>query len=111
MSAAFPEKVSTHIRFPRIHKSGGLVRLPREIVERRIVPMGQFLAGCAAIEFARLEDNWGFLADGGASFEHFGVDKRVRPGMMRELSGSGFFEAFGSCGSKLLQDNEPREGP
>jgi hypothetical protein len=31
--------------------------------------MGQFLARYAAIEFARAEDTWGFLADGGGTFD------------------------------------------
>jgi hypothetical protein len=45
------------------HKAGGIVRLPREIDEQSIVPLGQFLARYGAIEFARLEDRWGFLSD------------------------------------------------
>ena len=70
MSAAFPEKVP-QLTFASLesHKVGGLVRLPREIDEQSIVPMGQFLARYAAIEFARLEDNWAFLADGAAGVE------------------------------------------
>ena len=31
--------------------------------------MGQFLARYGAVEFARAEDNWGFLADGSGSYE------------------------------------------
>jgi len=45
------------------------VRLPREIDEQSIVAMGQFLARYGAIEFARAEDTWGFLADGSANHE------------------------------------------
>jgi HK97 family phage major capsid protein len=52
------------------HKVGGIVRLPREIDEQSIVPMGQFLARYGAIEFARIEDQWGFLADGTGSYEN-----------------------------------------
>jgi len=51
------------------HKIGGLVRVPREIEEQSIVPMGQFLARYGAVEFARAEDTWGFLADGGNTYE------------------------------------------
>ena len=51
------------------HKIGGIVRLPREIDEQSIVAMGQFLARYGAVEFARAEDTWGFLADGGGTYE------------------------------------------
>ena len=51
------------------HKIGGLVRVPRELEEQSIVPLGQFLARYGAVEFARAEDTWGFLADGGATYE------------------------------------------
>jgi HK97 family phage major capsid protein len=71
MSAVFPEKSPT-ITFASLesHKVGGIVRLPREIDEQSIVAMGQFLARYGAVEFARAEDQWGFLADGGASYEN-----------------------------------------
>lgn len=52
------------------HKLGGIVRLPREIDEQSIVSMGQFLARYGAVEFARSEDSWGFLADGGIGYEN-----------------------------------------
>jgi HK97 family phage major capsid protein len=70
MSAAFPD-VSPSINFASLesHKIGGLVRLPREIDEQSIVPMGQFLARYGAIEFARAEDKWGFTADGSATYD------------------------------------------
>lgn len=70
MSGAFDEKSPT-ITFASLesHKLGGLVRLPREIDEQSIVPMGQFLARYGAVEFARAEDLWGFLADGTATYE------------------------------------------
>jgi HK97 family phage major capsid protein len=70
MSAPFGEK-SPELAFASLesHKIGGIVRLPREIDEQSIVPMGQFLAKYGAVEFARVEDTWGFLADGGAPFE------------------------------------------
>src|SRR6266567_7113070 len=70
ISAAFGEKSPT-ITFASLesHKIGGIVRLPREIDEQSIVPMGQFLARYGAVEFARVEDNWGFLADGSGTYE------------------------------------------
>ena len=70
MSAAFGEK-SPNVSFASLesHKIGGIVRLPREIDEQSIVQMGQFLARYGAVEFARAEDTWGFLADGGGTYE------------------------------------------
>jgi len=52
------------------HKVGGIVRLPRELDEQSIVPVGQFLARYGAVEFARAEDTWGFLADGGLGYDN-----------------------------------------
>src|SRR5438105_3629985 len=70
MSAAIPEGSPT-ITFASLesHKIGGLVRVPREIEEQSIVPIGQFLARYGAVEFARAEDTWGFLADGIGTYE------------------------------------------
>jgi HK97 family phage major capsid protein len=70
MSGAFTEKSPT-ITFASLesHKLGGIVRLPRELDEQSIVAMGQFLARYGAVEFARAEDTWGFLADGTATYE------------------------------------------
>jgi HK97 family phage major capsid protein len=70
MSAAFPEKSPT-MSFASLesHKIGGIVRLPREIDEQSVVAMGQFLARYGAVEFARAEDTWGFLATGAPAFE------------------------------------------
>src|SRR5204862_5783761 len=70
MSAAFSEKSPT-ITYASLesHKIRGIVRLPREIDEQSIVRMGQFLARYGAVEFARVEDTWGFLADGTATYE------------------------------------------
>ena len=70
MSAAFTEKSPT-VTFASLesHKLGGIVRLPREIDEQSVVAMGQFLARYGAVEFARIEDLWGFLADGGSTYE------------------------------------------
>jgi len=70
MSAAFTEK-SPGFSFASLesHKLGGIVRVPRELDEQSVVAMGQFLARYGAIEFARVEDSWGFLADGSAGME------------------------------------------
>ena len=70
MSVALGEK-SPSVTFASLesHKIGGIVRLPREIDEQSIVLMGQFLARYGAVEFARAEDTWGFLADGGVNYE------------------------------------------
>ncbi len=70
MSAVMPEK-SPQIEFASLesHKIGGIVRIPREIDEQSIVPMGQFLARYGAVEFARAEDTWAFLADGSGTYE------------------------------------------
>jgi len=70
MSAAFTEK-SPSVTFASLesHKIGGIVRLPREIDEQSIVLMGQFLGRYGAVEFARAEDTWGFLADGSGTYE------------------------------------------
>jgi len=70
MSALIPEKSPT-VTFASLesHKIGGIVRLPRELDEQSIVAMGQFLARYGAVEFARAEDTWGFLADGSTNYE------------------------------------------
>jgi len=70
MSVGFSEK-SPSFSFASLesHKIGGIVRLPREIDEQSIVAMGQFLARYGAVEFARAEDTWGFLADGTRTYE------------------------------------------
>ncbi len=70
LSGAFGE-LSPTITFASLesHKIGGIVRVPREIEEQSIVPMGQFLARYGAVEFARAEDTWGLLADGSGTYE------------------------------------------
>jgi HK97 family phage major capsid protein len=70
MSAPVPEKSPT-LTFASLesHKLGGIVILPNEIDDQSIVPMGQFLAQYAGVEFARAEDTWAFLADGSATYE------------------------------------------
>ena len=70
MSASFTE-LSPTVTFASLepHKLGGLVRVPREIDDQSIVAMGQYLARKGATEFARMEDQWGFLADGSGTYE------------------------------------------
>ncbi len=80
MSAAFAEKSPT-LDFASLesHKIGGIVRLPREIDEQSVVAMGRFLARYGAVEFARAEDTWGFLADGTSTYESVkGIVKTAR---------------------------------
>ena len=50
-------------------KSGGIVRIPSEIDADSIVSVGQFVARYGAREMAKWEDTWGFLADGGGTYE------------------------------------------
>jgi HK97 family phage major capsid protein len=71
MSGNFPEKSPT-ITFASLesHKLGGIIRLPREIDEQSIIAMGNFLARYSAVEFARAEDTWGFLANGQSTYEN-----------------------------------------
>ena len=71
ISAAISERSPT-LSFASLesHKVGGIVRLPREIDEQSMVSMGQFLGRYGAIEFARAEDQWGFLADGTSAYEN-----------------------------------------
>ncbi|HEV2393058.1 MAG TPA: phage major capsid protein [Verrucomicrobiae bacterium] len=65
ISAAFAEKSPTvTLASLESHKIGGVIRLPREIDEQAVIPIGRFLTRYAAVEFARAEDTWGFLADG-----------------------------------------------
>jgi len=51
------------------HKGGGLLRLPREINEQGIIPLGQMLARYAARKFGKIEDQIGFLGDGTATYD------------------------------------------
>ncbi len=80
MSASFPEK-SPALDFASLesHKIGGIVRLPRELDEQSAVNLGQFLARYGAVEFARAEDTFGFLADGSGTYESIrGIVKVAR---------------------------------
>jgi len=70
MSAPFSQLLPT-ITFASMqpHKIGGIVIVPREIEDQSIVQFGQFLAMYGAVEFARAEDTWAFLADGSGTYE------------------------------------------
>lgn len=70
LSAAFPQ-LKPDITFATMqpHKVGGIVIVPREIDDQSIVRFGQFLAMYGAVEFARAEDTWAFLADGSGTYE------------------------------------------
>lgn len=51
------------------HKGGGLIRIPREIDEQGIIPLGQMLARYAARKFGKTEDAVGFLGDGTGTYD------------------------------------------
>ena len=51
------------------HKYGGLCRVPREIEEQSIVPIGQYLAVYGANKFDKIEDAIAFLADGSGTYD------------------------------------------
>ena len=70
MSSLIPEKSPTFtLASLESHKIGGMVRLPRELDEQSLVSMGHFLGTYAAVEFARAEDNFAFMADGTENFD------------------------------------------
>ena len=50
------------------NKAGGLVRIPTELEEDTFIALGQFLARYIARQFAKLEDNTLFNADGSAAY-------------------------------------------
>jgi HK97 family phage major capsid protein len=68
-SANVPEK-SPQINFVTFtaQKAGGIVRIPSEIDEDSVVPLGQFIARYVARETARWEDTVGYLADGSGTY-------------------------------------------
>jgi HK97 family phage major capsid protein len=70
MSAQVDEKKPT-LEFCDLtsKKLGGIVILPTEIDTQSLIPMGRWLAQYGAVEFARAEDTWAFLADGTATYE------------------------------------------
>lgn len=51
------------------HKLGGLIYTPRELREQSIVALGQYIAKLAAVAAAQVEDEYGFLADGTATYD------------------------------------------
>lgn len=52
------------------HKGGGLIRIPREIDEQGLIPLGGMLARYAARKFAKIEDTIGFLGDGTSTYDN-----------------------------------------
>ncbi|MDX1951501.1 MAG: phage major capsid protein [Verrucomicrobiota bacterium] len=79
MSATIPEK-SPQIGFVELDskKAGGLIRMPHEIDQDSIVPLGQFLARYIARQIASWEDTTGWLADGSATYKTLeGVVDRI----------------------------------
>lgn len=72
------------------HKGGGLLRLPREIDEQAIIPLGQMLARYAARKFAKIEDTIAFLADGTAGYDSISGVCKIANGANNEVQlGSG----------------------
>src|SRR5438132_3828315 len=63
----FNDTATTEIYTLSLHDA---LPISREIDEQSIVAMGQFLARYGAVEFARAEDQWGFLADGTSTYEN-----------------------------------------
>lgn len=51
------------------HKAGGIIYLPREVMEQSAVAIGQYLAVMAAVRFAWIEDKSAFLGDGSATYD------------------------------------------
>lgn len=70
MSAALTEKtVQLGNASLESHKGGGILRLPRELDEQAIIPLGQMLARYAARKFGKVEDTVAFLADGTGTYD------------------------------------------
>ncbi len=67
------------------HKGGGLLRLPREIDEQAIIPLGQMLARYAARKFAKIEDTIAFLADGTAGYDSISGVCKIANGANNEV--------------------------
>lgn len=70
MSSPFTEKnVKLGNASLESHKGGGILRLPREIDEQGIIPLGQMLARYAARKFGKVEDSIAFLGDGTVTYD------------------------------------------
>ena len=52
-----------------VHKVGGIIYTPRELREGSIVALGQYIARLGAVAAAQVEDEFGFLADGTATYD------------------------------------------
>jgi len=69
MSQSITEKkVTAELVTFTANKAGGLIRLPYELQEDTMIPIGQFLARYIARQLAKLEDKTLFLADGTAGY-------------------------------------------
>ena len=90
-SAAVPEK-SPQIQFVTFtaQKAGGIVRIPSEIDEDSVVPLGQFIARYIARETARWEDTVGYLADGTGTYNSItGIGKFCVTGGLVQQTATG----------------------
>ncbi|MGA2871446.1 MAG: phage major capsid protein, partial [Verrucomicrobiota bacterium] len=69
ISQPIPEKeVAAALVTFTANKFGGLIRIPYELEVDTFIPIGQFLARYIARQFAKMEDNCLFNADGTADF-------------------------------------------
>lgn len=69
MSQAIVEKkVTAELVTFTANKAGGLIRIPYELEDDTMIPIGQFLARYIARQLAKLEDKTLFLADGTATY-------------------------------------------
>lgn len=69
MSQPIPEKrVTAELVTFTANKAGGLIRIPYELEEDTMIPVGQFLARYISRQLAKLEDTTMFLADGTATY-------------------------------------------
>jgi HK97 family phage major capsid protein len=62
------KRVSAELIDFAANKAGGIIRIPTEVEEDSLIALGQFLARYIARQFAKLEDNTLFNADGTATF-------------------------------------------
>lgn len=67
------------------HKGGGLLRLPREIDEQSIIPLGQMLARYAARKFGKIEDTIAFLGDGTVTYDSISGVCKIANGNANEV--------------------------
>jgi len=86
ISAALTEKtVALGNASLESHKGGGILRLPRELDEQGIIPLGQMLARYAGRKFAKSEDTIAFLGDGTATYDSISGVCKIANGNANEV--------------------------